>query len=120
SGKPCPRLIAPVSTARALISAKIVAAIEPSGLRSPAPAAVRCQPPCSSIRAPSDPASPPEGPRLVASPTDLWITLPQRHRTVLLCRHECSVGASPTDAAAQHRGRRHVPAGRIPRGLHSA
>ncbi len=43
SGNPCPRLIAPVRAARALISAKIVAAIVPSAASSPAPAAVRCQ-----------------------------------------------------------------------------
>src|SRR5690606_24915665 len=45
SGNPWPRLIAPVRAARADISAKMVAAIEPSSPRSPAPAAVRRQAP---------------------------------------------------------------------------
>ncbi|CPU63591.1 Uncharacterised protein [Mycobacteroides abscessus] len=45
SGKPCPRLIAPVRCASAVISAKIVAATAPSAPRRPVARAAACQRP---------------------------------------------------------------------------
>src|SRR3954447_816179 len=47
SGKPWPRLIAPVLSARVVISSKIVTPREPSGESRLAPVAARCQGNCA-------------------------------------------------------------------------